>query len=133
MKILTGALLVVLILLTSVIESRSQNMFRKVNDFDGDGKADFAVTRNVDGRKVWYIWQSTAGFRAVQYGFDTDENVSGDYDGDGKADIAVFRKTLTQSGLMSYEFWIDGSQAGPMLSGWAYNPYPPKRRSSSGL
>ena len=32
-----------------------QNMFRKVNYFDGDGKADFAVTRNIDGFKFWYI------------------------------------------------------------------------------
>jgi hypothetical protein len=99
-------------------------MFRKVNDFDGDGKADLAVTRNVGGMKIWHIWETRHGYRAAQYGLDTDENAPGDYDGDGKTDIAVFRKTEPIVGLMSYQFWIAGSQVGPMLSGWSYNSYP---------
>ena len=33
-----------------------QNMFRKMMDFDGDGKADFAITRDVGGARYWYIW-----------------------------------------------------------------------------
>jgi hypothetical protein len=113
-----------LILAILVSVASAQNMFRKVNDFDGDGKADLAVTRTVGGVKIWHIWQSTNGYRALQYGYDTDENVAGDYDGDGKTDVAVFRKTLVQPGFMSYSFWIDGSQVGPMLSGWSYNAYP---------
>ena len=43
------SLAVVLIALTSSIAA--QNMFRKINDFDGDGRADYAITRNIDGNK----------------------------------------------------------------------------------
>ena len=39
-------------------------------DYDGDGKADIAVFRPSDG--IWYITQSTAGFKAVQWGISTD-------------------------------------------------------------
>jgi hypothetical protein len=107
------------------IAAFGQNMFRKMMDFDGDGKADFAVTRNIDGTKYWYIWQTTNGFRVFPWGFPTDENVAGDYDGDAKTDVAVFRKTVAPNdpNLMSYSFWIAGSQVGTMLSGWAYNTY----------
>jgi uncharacterized delta-60 repeat protein len=56
-------------------------------DFDGDGRADISVYR--DG--VWYIQQSTAGFKAVNFGLASDRLVPADYDGDGKFDIAVFR------------------------------------------
>ena len=69
-----------------------QNMFRKINDFDGDGKADFAVTRNEGGNKIWYVWQTTGGFTAYQWGLATDENAAGDYDGDGKTDPGIFER-----------------------------------------
>src|SRR5215216_3176196 len=68
-----------------------QNMFRKMMDFDGDGKADFAITRNIGGVKYWYLLQTTDGFSVVQWGIPTDENVPGDYDGDGKFDPAIYR------------------------------------------
>ena len=64
---------------------------RVTQDFDGDNKADFAVTRNQGGYLVWYIQGTLDGFRAVQFGLDTDVPVRGDFDGDNKADIAVFR------------------------------------------
>lgn len=102
----------------------SQNMFRKINDFDGDGRADFAVTRSVGGTKVWYILQSTNGFASYQYGFDTDENTAGDYDGDGKTDRAVFRKEVVPPGLTRYAFWIQGSQDGPRNFTFTTNTYP---------
>ncbi len=60
-------------------------------DFDGDGKADFAVTRKSGGYTIWYVLQTTGGFRAVLFGLDSDTPLRGDFDGDGKADIAVFR------------------------------------------
>ena len=103
----------------------SQNMFRKVNDFDGDGKADFAITRNIDGQKYWYIWQSTDGFRLSQWGISTDQNTSGDYDGDGKYDPAIFRKTVTPSNAMIYSHWVQGSQNGNFsISSFATNNLP---------
>lgn len=60
-------------------------------DFDGDGRADFTVTRRANGKLVWYILGSTVGFRAVQFGNENDKPVRGDYDGDGRADLAVYR------------------------------------------
>ncbi len=83
------ALIFVAIISTANVEA--QNMFRKINDFDGDGKADYAITRNENGLKVWYVRQSTTGFAAVQWGLSSDSNVAGDYDGDGKTDFAVSR------------------------------------------
>ena len=41
-------------------------------DYDGDGKSDFAVIRNMGGNWIWYIQQSTNGFRAEQFGFNND-------------------------------------------------------------
>lgn len=61
-------------------------------DFDGDFKADYAVTRKVSGLLYWYIWLSaTNSFWGQQFGSDTDRPVRGDYDGDFHADLAVLR------------------------------------------
>jgi FG-GAP-like repeat/Viral BACON domain len=60
-------------------------------DFDGDGRADFAVTRKENGKLIWYIFATTAGFRAAQFGNADDKPLRGDFDGDGKADLAVYR------------------------------------------
>jgi uncharacterized protein (DUF2141 family) len=108
MKKITGALLVVLILLVSVFEIRSQNMFRKASDFDGDGRADFAITRNDGNLKYWWIWQTTAGMRVVHWGISSDSPAASDYDGDGKTDIAVFRGPT--SFPSDYTFYILQSQ-----------------------
>jgi hypothetical protein len=43
---------------------------------------------------IWYLLNSTEGFRAVQWGISSDEPVPGDYDGDGRHDIAVFRNGI---------------------------------------
>ena len=113
-----------LFLICLSVSAFSQNMFRKVNDFDGDGKADFAVTRDIDGLRYWYILQSTDGFRGFQWGNNTDQNAAGDYDGDGKTDIAIFRKEPVSPPIMRFSYWINGSQAGVMTSVTQTNNYP---------
>ncbi|HVE57010.1 MAG TPA: VCBS repeat-containing protein [Pyrinomonadaceae bacterium] len=90
-----------LIIIVFAITGFSLNMFRKMNDFDGDGKTDFAVTRREGNSKIWYVWQSRDGFKAFQWGVSSDLNATGDYDGDGKTDIAVFRHRCFPSGKFS--------------------------------
>jgi thermitase len=60
-------------------------------DFDNDNKTDFAVTRLQGGNLFWYVFGSTSGFRAVQFGNASDKPIRGDFDGDGRADLAVYR------------------------------------------
>lgn len=86
-------LLAILLMFVSSLTVSAQSMFDKVNDFDGDGKADYAVTRNENGLKVWHIWRSTAGYLVLQWGVSDDIVTAGDYDGDGRTDISVTRLT----------------------------------------
>jgi len=62
-------------------------------DFDGDGQADFAVTRNIDANQNWYAVKnpSLALLVETEWGLTTDKIVPADYDGDRKTDVAVFR------------------------------------------
>jgi uncharacterized delta-60 repeat protein len=64
-------------------------------DFDGDGWADFAVTRNVGGNSNWFAVEnpSSTDLIETEWGLPTDRIVPADYDGDGKTDVAVFRPT----------------------------------------
>jgi hypothetical protein len=73
----------------------AQSMFDKVNDFDGDGRADYAVTRNEGGLKIWHIWRSTAGYAVLQWGLADDTVTAGDFDGDSRTDVAVARLTFS--------------------------------------
>src|SRR4029453_15327402 len=60
------------------------------DDYDGDGKTDFAVYRPSTG--VWFILNSASFTRREQpWGLPGDIPVPGDYDGDGKTDFAVYR------------------------------------------
>src|SRR5688500_20383358 len=81
----------VVALLILAVGLAAQSMFEKINDFDGDGKADFAVTRDEPPYTIWYVWQSTAGYRQLAWGTNFDNIVAGDYDGDGRTDFAIAR------------------------------------------
>lgn len=75
---------------TSVMYQGTVLQRRKLNDFDGDGIAEFAVFRPSDAS--WrYVTTNLATARNVQFGAATDKPAVGDYDGDGRADLAVFR------------------------------------------
>lgn len=79
-------------------------------DYDGDGKADYAVYRN----GTWLILQSSNGLLKVEYfGLPTDKVVPGDFDGDKKADIAVWRPS---NGLWYYIKSSGGAFNGSFVS-----------------
>jgi hypothetical protein len=66
-------------------------------DFDGNGRTDFVVIRNVGGgangqlRWFWNLNGVAGGTVAKDWGLASDTIVSEDFDGDGKDDIAVWR------------------------------------------
>jgi uncharacterized delta-60 repeat protein len=67
-------------------------------DFDGDGKADFAVQRHMDITATssntpaeFHILTATGNYSVQYFGWKSDRVVPGDYDGDGKTDICVVR------------------------------------------
>lgn len=88
-------------------------MFRRVSDFDGDGRADFAVTRSEGGLKIWYILHANGSMRQVHWGIGSDSQAAGDYDGDGKTDIAIWR--LASSFPVRLDYYALSSQTGAML------------------
>lgn len=67
-----------------------------VVDFDGNGRTDFAVIRNVgggpNGQVRWFVNLMGPGTTyAIDWGISTDYWVPGDYDGDHKTDFAIWR------------------------------------------
>jgi hypothetical protein len=86
-------------------------------DYDGDGKADFAVFRPVSG--AWYIQQSRDGFTSTLFGENEDKPVAADYDGDGKADIAVYR---AERGIC---FEVRSDLRASHSGRWRTSPFPP--------
>jgi len=63
-----------------------------VSDYNGDGKTDFAVARDIGGQIRWFInLNGTATTYASDWGLPGDKYVPNDYDGDGKTDIAIWR------------------------------------------
>jgi len=85
-------------------------------DFDGDGKGDFAVRRNVGGSGVFFIAKSSGGSTTTFFGLPTDAIMPGDFDGDGKSDLAVARINGT-SGNFYWQNSSNGNVIGPVVGG----------------
>jgi photosystem II stability/assembly factor-like uncharacterized protein len=102
--------------ITITIERRSAAT--AIADFDGDGRTDVSVFRASSG--YWYLSQSSAGFRAVNFGMAGDRLAPGDYDGDGRTDVAVFRPSngywyLLDSSTGAFRY-IQFGQSGDMTA-----------------
>ncbi|MET0754085.1 MAG: FG-GAP-like repeat-containing protein [Pyrinomonadaceae bacterium] len=72
------------------------------NDYDADGRTDFAFYRPNSPNSEWYYRFGPSSYGYVQWGLSTDLPQPGDYDNDGKADFAVFRPNGSSDG----SWWI---------------------------
>jgi hypothetical protein len=92
-------------------------------DYDGDGKADYAIWRPGTGGTAgfWIVPSSTGVGYFVPFGQSGDDpTVIGDYDGDGKTDPAVYRGGAT-AGAPSF-WWYKSSLTGTYVStNWGQN------------
>ena len=63
-------------------------------DYNGDGRTDYAVVRNISGQLRWFLNNNISGSPtvALDWGQIGDSILAGDYDGDGLSDIAVWRQ-----------------------------------------
>lgn len=96
----------------SVTQPAATAATQHVVDFNGDGKTDFAVVRNVGGGPTgqvrWFInYNGTTTTVASDWGLANDTFVPEDYDGDDKTDIAVWRDNNPNEGT----FYILQSQS----------------------
>ncbi|HEX8737748.1 MAG TPA: VCBS repeat-containing protein [Pyrinomonadaceae bacterium] len=95
----------------------AQNPFRTESDFNGDGRTDYAVTRNLATLMQWIISPSTGtsgspdSASVTQFGNSTDRQVPADYDGDGRTDIAVYRPAAAPNSF----FYVLQSSNGTLL------------------
>lgn len=77
-------------------------------DFDGDGECEYAVVRNNNGLKEWYVYTGLVPM-IFHWGIDSDKVVVGDFDGDSRADAAVIRTTA-----QGYVWYVRQSLTGAM-------------------
>jgi hypothetical protein len=90
---------------------------RTALDYDGDGRADYAVFR-LSNNTQFVSRSSNNSFFGIQFGLSTDIWTPGDYDGDGRTDSAVWRPStgefyvLRSSDLsvITYQFGSNGDE-----------------------
>ena len=80
-----------------------------VSDYNGDGKTDYAIVRNLgptngDQLQWWLLFNGTSTTGAVNWGISTaDTTIPADFDGDGKTDVAVWRANGSESAFYILE------------------------------
>lgn len=100
------------------VEINSRPPFNRDLDFNGDGKTDFGVTRDVGfspsgatNQLRWFLNNNGSTItNAFDWGVATDKVVPADYDGDGKTDIAVWRPVSSGQPAGNAFFYILRSQ-----------------------
>ena len=86
-------------------------------DYDGDGRADYAVLRLTTNTHFIHR-SSNNSFYAFPFGLSTDVQTPGDYDGDGRADTAVWRPSngvfyvlrSSDGAVQIYQFGLNGDE-----------------------
>jgi hypothetical protein len=86
-------------------------------DFDGDGKADFCVRRDIGGAAFFILLKTTGGVEWINWGLPTDAIMPGDYDGDGRSDFCVARIAGAFGNFYILERDGGGTGASPIVFG----------------
>ena len=98
-------------------------------DFDGDGRADFAVQRHVDATVThgntpaeFHILTANGDYSVQFFGLKSDRVLPGDYDGDGKTDIAVARGFNITPGNTTWHIrYSSGQPDDAIVFGYGFN------------
>jgi hypothetical protein len=95
-------------------------------DYDGSGRTDFAVVRNVGGVLYRYIRKDNGLMLAAAFGSAlTDVPVQADYDNDGATDIAVWRASATPGQCAFYVLTSSSGFTALLVKQWGlFGDYP---------
>jgi hypothetical protein len=91
-----------------------------VGDFDGDGKGDFCIRRDIGGQGTFILLRSSdSAVEFIPWGLPTDTIVPGDYDGDGKSDFCLARIVGGAGNFFILQRNGGGTGASPIVFGIA--------------